>query len=97
MPPLVAANGLQQDPGFAHTSIQERFAPFLRADGRPKKFDVTIGHPGAALEVMRSEVLDCRASRGPLRSCCVRLRAQSRGQEAPVKQGTVGRRGPCRQ
>ena len=45
------------------TSIQKIFTPCLSANGGSQKFDVTIGHPSAALEVVRCEVLDGRKRR----------------------------------
>ena len=78
---MVTTDRLKQDPGFAHTSVQG-FAPFPRADGRTKKFDVANGYRCAALEIVRCEVLDGRASRGHL-GLVARFPAQSPREEAP--------------
>ena len=58
---FVSTGSVKKDTCFAH-SVQQGLAPFLRADVGPKKFDVAIGDPCAALEVARSEVLDSGAS-----------------------------------
>ena len=38
--------------------IAEGFAPLWCADSGPEKLDVSVGYPGAPLEVVRREVLD---------------------------------------